>query len=248
MKRLTATIAGAVAGLVVAAFFMAFFGSVTALETVDAVPLIGGRARPMFQMTTGAFYLLTIFLGLIAGALIALVIVALSKERRPEEADFPFSALLPMTAVLGGLLAYTAMRAGIGAAGSIETGVITISVFRMLVTTAVAGAVIGAIIGWTSDALVNPAFLGLEGVAWPKSRAEFIRAAMGTMLPPFAAIIAMAVVAVILAQILLAAAEAFQLGAVVVASVLAALVLAGASALAYRPMGSNEDTDAAAPQ
>ena len=234
-NRLTATLVSGVLGGFAGAVFLAGFGALMAMGSFDAVQLAGGRARPQLGVTAGAMWVLIILLGALGGAAIGLVAMAIGKTRTPDLATFPTASLVGIAATSGALLSYVGFRLAVNMSAEIAEGLVTISAFRLIASAVVVGAGVGASVGWLTHALANPAFLGLEGAAWPKTKGEFLGASMRAMGAPMAALVILAVIAIPLSQVLLTAAEEITGGAVIGGSIVAIVILGGASAAAYRP-------------
>lgn len=233
-KRFRSTFYGAVAGGLLVLVLMALLGGMTALESVEAVVLdpVTGRSRPEFVVTNGAMYFLVVCIGLIGGSIITAITYAFGRQTEPDARRLPLRYLLPAGAILSAVFGYGVLRAGLGALGDITAGIVTISVFRLLVVSIVAGAVAGAVTAATVDSLARPAFLSIEGEAVPASPQAFIREMVRAVSAPMIGTIAAAAFAIGLSQILLAIEG---IGAVAIFSVVGALVLAGATLLALRP-------------
>jgi hypothetical protein len=232
-NRLRATTYGALAGALAGLGLLVFWTGRVALSSIDGVLLTGvARGRSVFAVSSGGMYLLVVLSGIVGGLAIAGITYALGREAEPDSPRFPLGYLLPAAAAASAIMAYGVLRVGLAVSGDISEGVVTISVFRMAVVAVTAGAVAGAITARAVDALARPAFLGLEGEAWPSSPGLFARETVRALGGPIVATVTVAVLAIGLSQLLLALHGA---AVVVVFSVAAALVLAGAAALAYLP-------------
>lgn len=239
-NRMTATAISGLLGGFAGAVFLAGFGALMAMGSFGAVQLAGGRARPQLVVTAGAMWFLAIVLGAIGSIAVALVAMAIGRTRAPKIATFPTAGLLTIAAVAGALLAYVGLRMTVNLSGDITTGVVTISAFRLIGSVMTVGVFVGSSVGWLTHALANPAFLGLDGAAWPETRGDFLKASMQAMNAPMTALLVLAIIAIPLSQALLTAAEEITGGAVIVGSVVAILILAGASFVAYRPWDRSE--------
>jgi len=233
-KRFRSTLYGAIAGSVIVLLLIALFGGIAALESVDAVVLdpVTGRARPEFVVTNGAMYFLVVIVGLLGGTAITAITYAFGRQTEPDTRRLPLRYLLPTGAVLSAIFGYAVLRAGLGALGDISAGVLTISVFRMLIVGVLAGAIAGAVTAATVDSLARPAFLSIEGEAVPASPQAFMREMVRAVSAPMIGTVAAAAFAIGLSQVLLAVEG---IGAVAIFAVVGALVLAGATLLALRP-------------
>jgi hypothetical protein len=233
-RRLVAVVLGALTGVFLAFSAMALVVGNVAVGTVDAVVLsrATSRARPVFEASAGAAYALVIVIGAVAGIVIGMITYALARETAPERERFPLRYLLPVAAFTSAIMAYAGLRTGVGAAGSIAAGVVSLSMFRALVVAVATGAAAGAVTAFAVHALVEPSFLGLEGAAWPRTSREFVLASTKAVLAPIAAVAVAGGAAIGISQILLSLTTE---GAVIFASVLAVVILGGAALLAARP-------------
>lgn len=211
---------------------MTVYGSRASLGSIEGVLLEGGRGRSDFVISSGGLYFALVILAMLGGLLIAGIVYAFGRENEPDGSRFPLRYLLPTAALAAGIMAYAALRAGLGALATIDAGIVTISVFRLIMVSAVAGLVAGGVTASVVDALARPGFLGLEGEAIPASPRQFVREMMTAIGTPTISVIAIAVFAIGLSQLLL---SLHGTGAVIAFSVVAAVVLALASLAAYRP-------------
>jgi hypothetical protein len=93
-----------------------------------------------------------------------------------------------------------------------------------------AGLVAGGATAWVVSTLAAKSVVGLEGEAAPANTAAMMRAAAQAVMGPMLAIVVIAVLAIGLAQLLLAAEGT---AAIVIFAAVGALVLFGAAAAAY---------------
>jgi len=235
--RLRSVIYGAAAGVTFALVGLAVYGSRASLGSVDGILLNpAGRGRSDFVISSGGLYLALVILALLGGLLIAGLVYAFGRENEPEGARFPLRYLLPTAGVTAAVMAYAVLRAGLGATADIDAGIVTISVFRMIVVVALAGLVAGGATASVVDALARPGFLGIEGEAVPASSGAFMKEMMTAVGTPTVAVIAIAVFAVSLSQVLLSLHGA---AAVAAFSVVGAIVLGLGALAAYRPWESS---------
>lgn len=232
--RLRSVIYGAAAGATLGLVGLVVYGSRASLGSVEGILLnqTTGRGRSDFIISSGGLYLAIVILALLGGMLIAGLVYAFGRENEPEGARFPLRYLLPMAGVTAAIMAYAVLRGGLGAAADIESGVVTISVFRMIVVAGLAGLVAGGATASVVDALARPGFLGIEGEAVPTSSTAFMKEAITAMGTPTVAVIAIAIFAIGLSQVLLSLHGA---AAVAAFSIVGAIVLALAALAAYRP-------------
>jgi len=236
--RVRAVTYGAAAGAVLGIVGLTLFGSRASLESIDGILLnpATGRGRADFAISSGGLYLAVIVLGVLGGLLVAGMVYAFGRENDPENPRFPLRYLLPTAAATAAAMAYAGLRAGLGATATIEAGVVTISAFRMIVVSALAGLLAGAATASVVDALARPSFIGFEGEAVPRSRRAFMAEMMTAIGAPTIALVLVAVFAIGFSQVLLSLSG---VASVVAFSVVAALVLALAAAFAYRPWESS---------
>ncbi len=231
--RLRSVIYGAAAGALLALVGLAVYGSRASLGSVEGI-LLGpdGRGRSDFVISSGGLYLALVILAMLGGLLIAGLVYAFGRENEPEGARFPLRYLLPTAGITAAIMAYAVLRAGLGGLADIGSGIVTISVFRMIVVLALAGLVAGGATASVVDALARPGFLGIEGEAVPTSSRAFMKEMITAMGTPTVAVIAIAVFAIGLSQVLLSLHGA---AAVAAFSVVGAIVLGMAALIAYRP-------------
>lgn len=225
---------GAAAGALLGVVAMVLWGSRASLGSVEGILLdpATGRGRSDFLISSGWLYLAVIILAMIGGLTIAAIVYAFGRENEPDGARFPLRYLLPTAALTAAIMAYASLRFGLGAAAGIESGTVTVSVFRMTIISVIAGLVSGGATASVVDALARPGFLGFEGEAVPLSPAAFTKEMMAAIGAPTIALVVVAVVAVGMSQVLLSLSAT---GSVVAFSVAAALILGGAALVAYRP-------------
>ncbi len=234
LARLRAIFYGAAAGGILALAALAVLGGRFGLGAAEATPVAEGspRAAIDFAASSGGMYLIVIFTGILVGLAVAGIGYAFGRESEPESPKFPLRWTLPMAAVTAAIAGYAAMRGGIGVLGDIDAGVVTISVFRFVLISLVAGAVAGAITAYIVDRLARPDLLGLGGVAWPSRPGEAMGAMARSVGIPLLAVVVAGAFAVGLSQLLLGAGGA---AAVAIFSIAGAIVLGGATLVAYRP-------------
>jgi hypothetical protein len=227
VKQLKASMFGAIAGGVIAVVLTAIF---VGRFAVNALDVLDGRAS--FEASTGSVYLLVVVVGLIGGLTIAAVTYAFGAESEPDAQRFPITWMLPIGAGVAALFAYAVLRFGVGLAGDISAGTLSISVMRMAIVALVMGVVAGGITGAVVDALARPSLIGYEGEAAPESPQAIVAEMLQAIGAPVIALIVGAVFAIALSQVLLAVEG---IGATVIFSVVGALVLGGAALIALAP-------------
>lgn len=232
--RVRSVIYGATAGAALAITGLVVFGSRASLQSVEGVLLdrAAGRGRADFMVSSGGLYLALVIIAMLGGLAIAGIVYAFGKESDPEGTRFPLRYLLPTAAVTAAIMAYGALRAGLGASASIDAGVVTVSTFRLIMITLVTGATAGGVTASVVDALARPGFLGFEGEAVPASPRAFMKEVISAIGAPTIAVIAIAIFAIGLSQILLSLHGAASVAAF---SVAGAIVLGAAALAAYRP-------------
>ena len=232
-QRVRSVVYGATGGALLALVGLAVYGSRASLRSVQGVLLdpAAGRGRSDFMISSGGLYMAVIILAVLGSLVIAGAIYAFG-SREIGERRFPLRFLLPTAGITAAIMAYALLRAGLGAVATIELGTVTVSVFRLIIVSMVAGTVAGGATASVVDALARPSFLGFEGDAVPRSSAAFMREAVSAIGAPTIAVVAAATFAVGLSQVLL---SLHGTAAVAAFSVVAALVLGGAALIAYRP-------------
>lgn len=237
--RLKSVVYGAFAGALFALAGLALFGSRVSLASVEGVLLdpTTGRGRADFVVSSGGTYLALLIVAMAGGLMIAGIVYALGRENEPDGARFPLRYLLPTAAITAGIMAYATLRIGLGAVADIEAGVITVSVFRLIVVLLISGFVSGGATASVVDALARPGFLGFEGEAVPASPAAFMGEMLSAIGTPTIALVVIAAFAIGLSQILL---SLHGTASVAAFSIVAAVVLGLAALVAYRPWDRTE--------
>lgn len=193
-----------------------------------------GRANAVFQVEQGAMYLLVVVAGAVGGSILGLIGYAVGHEAAPDEPRFSPGPLATIGAGVGAVMGFAATRAAVGAGGSIEFGIISLSPFRAAVVALVAGAITGGIVGGTVERISRREALGIGGEAWPHSPGAFIHDAVAAIGFPALGIVLGAGIIYGLSRILL---EAEAEVALIIFGGAAALILLGA-VIATRPKRS----------
>jgi hypothetical protein len=226
---------GAIGGLAVAIGLLAFFGSLTAVETVT----MDGVAT--FSASTSYMGILVFVLGAIGGLVIAGVAFVAGRARDPNEPRFAFGWLAIVGIVLGGSVAFSTVSLGVTIAGDRLSGMVTVPVTAMVVSAAVAGLVGGAITTPIVDALARPATFGAENAATPVTSAMFWSDMARAIGVPVLAIAFGALLAIGLAELLLSADSAAV--SVAVFSIVGAVILGGTALFAIRPWDRGREAE-----
>lgn len=236
--RVRSVIYGAGAGALLALFGLVVFGSRASLQSVEGIVLdqATGRGRADFIVSSGGLYLALIIVAILGGLLISGIVYAFGREDDPESARFPLRYLLPTAALTAAIMAYAVLRAGLGAGADIASGSVTVSVFRMVVIVLLAGLAAGGATASIVDALARPGFIGFEGEAVPASSRAFVKEMMSAIGAPTIAVLAIAIFAISLSQVLL---SLHGTASVAAFSIVGALVLGAAALAAYRPWDSS---------
>lgn len=226
-------LAGATSGAVVGIAVLAVIGSRVLENGVDASLLNSDtlRARAEFVVGRGGFNVLVLIAGAVGGAALGSLgsFVARAAVGSSRNA---LTSLSVTGALAGATVAFAAGTAGLGAVGSIDGGVITVSVFRAILLALIVGGVVGAVVGGTAERLAHAEVLGLEGEAWPRTPMAFTREALTAVGAPFlAAVVGIALVWA-MSFILL---DASHTVALIVFGAVAAAVLFGAAIIAANP-------------
>ena len=178
-QRVRSVVYGAMGGALLSLVGLAVFGSRASLRSVQGVLLdpAAGRGRSDFIISSGGLYMAVIILAVLGSLVIAGAVYAFG-SREMGERRFPLRFLLPTAGVTAAIMAYAMLRAGLGAVATIELGTVTVSVFRLIIVSMIAGTVAGGAIASVVDALARPSFLGFEGDAVPRSSSAFMREAV----------------------------------------------------------------------
>lgn len=237
--RLRSVVHGAAGGALLALASLAVYGGRSSLGSIEGILLdpATGRGRSDFVVSSGGLYLAVILIAVLSAMVIAGIVYASSSN--DGESRFPLRYLLPTAAFTAAVMTYATFRAGLGATAEISAGTVTISVARMIMVVLVSGVVAGGVTASVVDALARPAFIGFEGEAVPASSQAFMKEMVSAIGAPTIAVIAIAVFAISLSQVLL---SLHGLASVAAFSVVGALVLAGAALVAYRPWDKSGST------
>jgi hypothetical protein len=220
------TLAGGVLGLVSLAF--------AAGRVIDAGVVRGPDpgSGALFLVGRGSMTILILVAGALGGAAIGGIAYAVGRLADPRERLYPAGPILLLSAVTGGVVAYAASRAAIGAAAhSIVDGTVMITVFRAAIAAVITGTVVGFTVGAGVERMARPSLYGFGGEAWPTSAGAFLRAAAPAVGLPVAAIIGAGAAIFGFSRLLLGASH---LVALVLFSAAAAVILFGATAIAAR--------------
>jgi hypothetical protein len=222
-KRSTVVITGALAGGLLAVCLLALFLGRFATEFGLSE---GGDA--LLALRAGAVYLASVIAALIGGAAVATVSYGVSA--RDDDALFQLTHIMPFGLLTAVAASYSVLRAGLGIAADVAAGTIEVTAAALTFSSLAAGVVAGGATAWVVATLATKSIVGLEGEAAPASTAAMMRAATQAVLGPILAIVVIAVLAIGLAQLLLAAEGT---AAIVIFAAVGALVLFGAAAAAY---------------
>lgn len=188
---------GAVLGVVAALAVLALAASRVIETGVDAVVLdeATSRARPTFEVTQGAVYLLISIAGALAGVVFGAVGYAVGREAAPDEGKLALTPLLVVGGIAGTIVGFASSRVLLAVGARTELGALSVSVYRAIVVAIVAGAVTGAIVAGTVERMSRAELFGFEGEAWPTSPAAFLRETMTAVgLPTVGALVAATVI------------------------------------------------------
>ncbi len=241
-RTISVAVAGAGAGVVLALMILALAANYLVETAAEAAFLSERRSlvRPHFAANAGSVYLMVTGVAAIAGAVIATVTAAIAGKVKPEEPRFGPWAVAALGAGVAAATTYAVLRSGFGSYADITRDItsgqtiITITMFRAVITAILCGAAAGAATAVSADLFSQRNVVGLEGEAWP-SRSRFTAESMRAMLIPLGALVAIVVVVFGLAEVFLTGEEEFKNFAVVIASAFAALVLAVAAFIASHP-------------
>jgi hypothetical protein len=234
--RSTVVITGALAGGLLGIALLALFSGRFAIGAVGLST--GGDAELMVR--GGALFLAAVLAALLGGAVVATVAYGATADATDDGATrFELVHVLPFGLVTAIVVAYSILRAGLGVAGDSADGTVTVTMAALALTTLLSGIVAGGATAWVVSILAAKSLVGLEGEAAPSSTGAMMRAAAQAVMGPMLAIVVIAVLAIALAQLLLAAEGT---AAIVIFGGVAALVLVGAAATAYLGGGSNDAT------
>lgn len=227
-----AMIIGALVGSFIGIGVLALAASRVVDRGLGAVLDPSGRATPVFEVSQGAMHLLVLVAGVIAGSILGLIGNAIGREAAPDEPRFSPGPLALIGGAVGAVIGFATARAAVGAGGTIEAGIVTLSVFRAVLVALIVGAVTGAMVGGTVERVSRTEAIGIGGEAWPRSPGAFIRDAVTAMGLPALGIGIGAAVVYGLSRVLL---EAGTTVGLIVFGGAAAAILAGAALIASTP-------------
>jgi len=227
-----AMIIGAIVGSFIGIGVLALAASRVVDRGLGAVLDASGRVTPVFEVSQGAMHLLVLVAGAIAGSVLGLIGYAVGREAAPDESRFSAGPLALIGGAVGAVIGFATTRAAVGAGGTIEAGIVTLSVFRAVLVAVIAGAVTGAMVGATVERVSRTEAIGIGGEAWPRSPGAFIRDAVTAMGLPALGIGIGAAVVYGLSRVLL---EAGSTVGLIVFGGAAAAILAGAALIASTP-------------
>lgn len=233
-NRSIVVLSGTLTGGLLAIVLLALLAGRNAMESVGLTD--GGDAQLVVR--SGALYLATVVAALVGGVVVSAIAYGWSAGDDDKSTRFELAHVLPFGLVASVATSYSIFRAGLGAFGDIEAGEASITMAALAVTVFVAGLTAGAVTAWLVATLSTKSIVGLEGEGAPTSTAAMMKAAMQAVSGPMVAIIVIAVLAISMAQLLLAAEG---VAAVTIFSVIGALVLFGAAAAAYLGGSSGDD-------
>jgi hypothetical protein len=183
---------------------------------------------------SGALYLATVVAALLGGLAVSVIAYGMTANNDDETGRFKLVHILPFGLIAAVATGYSVLRAALGASADIASGTVTVTIGALAVAALLAGVVAGAVTAWIVATLAAKRIVGLEGEAVPESPAAMFKAAVQAITGPLIAIVAIAALAISLAQLLLAAEGT---AAIAIFSGAAALVLFGAAVAAY--LGGN---------
>ncbi len=151
---ITATVVGAVSGLVIALALFTLVAATGAIPSLTAVPQ-GSRVVPTFQPAASATWQLVVLSGLVGGAVVAIITRAVGRVIEPESKS-SLAVVIPLGALLGAIGAMAILPLGISVLGSIDQGAVVIGVADFVVLAGLAGLVAGGIVAWITYVIVRP--------------------------------------------------------------------------------------------
>lgn len=237
-NRSTVIFTGALAGGLLAITLFVLFAGRYAMPDVG----LAGNGDGQLAVTSGALYLASVIVALLAGVVVASVAYGASSDDDRETTRFSLAHIMPFGLVTAVAAGYSILRAGVGFAGDSAAGVVTVPVASLAITVLIAGLVAGGLVAWVVSTLAAKSIVGLEGEAAPASTGAMMRAATRAVTRPMLAIAVIAALAIGLSQLLLAAQGT---AAIAIFGGAGALVVLGAAGAAY--LGGPGNGDGAKP-
>lgn len=146
---------GAGVGLVLSLALMVFVAATGGVPKLTVVGE-GSAIEPSLASPASALWIVSLVAGAVGGAVLAVLTRAIARIIDPEPASVTLWILAPLGMVIGGALTVAVLPLGSTLMGSIEDGIVTISIADLLVLVAVIGISVGASVTWLTYILSRP--------------------------------------------------------------------------------------------
>lgn len=151
----TATVIGAVSGLLIALAVFTYLAAAGAVRTLTT-EIVGSDVVPTFSASASATWLAVIVGGVLGGVIIAVATHAVARVVDPESSSGSLILLVPLGAVVAGIVAMIVFPLGITVLGSISDGNAIVGVGDMVILVLLAGAIAGGAVAFVSYVIVRP--------------------------------------------------------------------------------------------
>jgi hypothetical protein len=151
----TASVVGAVSGLVLALAVFTYLASAGAIRSLTT-QVVGADVVPTFSSSASATWLAVIIGAALGGATIAVVTKAVALVVDPDSGTGSLLLLVPLGIAVAGIVSMIVFPLGVTVLGSISEGNANIGVANMVVLVSLAGAASGGSVAFVSYVLVRP--------------------------------------------------------------------------------------------
>jgi hypothetical protein len=150
----TALVVGALTGLVLALSLMLYVGATGGIPSVNAV-VDGSRVIPVFAPSASSLWIVLIVTSSVGGLIAATVTRAIARSIAPDSAAAPLWIVASLGMIVAPVVAMAIFPLGVMALGSLDGGVVTLSVVQVVSLAAITGLFSGSAIVWLSYILTR---------------------------------------------------------------------------------------------
>ena len=149
-----ALVVGAMTGLVLALALMLYVGATGGIPSVNAV-LDGSRVVPVFAPSASSLWIVLILTSSVGGLIAATVTRTVALLIEPDSAAAPLWIVASLGIIIAPIVAMAIFPLGVMALGSLDGGVVTLSVVQITALAAITGLFAGSAIVWLSYILTR---------------------------------------------------------------------------------------------
>ena len=149
-----ALVVGALTGLVLALSLMLYVGATGGIPSVNAV-VDGGRVIPVFDPPASTLWIVLIVTSSVGGLIAATVTRTVALLIDPDSAAAPLWIVASLGIIIAPVVAMAIFPLGTVALGSLDGGVVTLSVIHVVVLASLTGLFAGSAIVWLSYILTR---------------------------------------------------------------------------------------------